>query len=350
MHENLKRSSALIFYYNDGQFTGENYISGKLSVLSPPVLGILEKLDHYQPYHTVIETLAHVPEAEKLVASLIDRDIIICEGSDIAAREDTLDTWEWDLPARHYHSRTNYVSFEANNTYVYSELDKKALEKRPPSPYYEIEGLSYKELPAPDNLPSLTLQESLLARRTCRKYSGASISASRLSDLLYYSFGKTGELNGGSIGDVIFRTSPSGGARHPAEVYVVVNNVDGWDAGIYHYKTKTHSLGLIEAGDFREWGVRICSKQEWVENASVCCILTSMLKRNMWKYENSHAYRVINMDLGHLGQTFHLVSTAMGLGPFTTAALNCRLIEEKIKNDPYLQPALYVCAAGYPVE
>ncbi|MFA0963814.1 SagB family peptide dehydrogenase [Roseivirga sp. BDSF3-8] len=350
MQAHLKRSSALIFYYNDGQFTGENYVSGKLAVLSPPVLGVLDKCSDFLPYHKIIEALSHVPEAEKLIDSLLERDILVKQGSDIAAREATIDSWEWDLPARHYHARTNYVSFEANNTYVYAELDKKAREKIPPSPYYEIEGLAYINLPGPGTLPSLTLQETLLARRTCRKFSGSSISSFRFSDLLYYSFGKTGELNGGSIGDVIFKTSPSGGARHPAEIYVVVNNVEGWEAGIYHYNTKTHSLGLIEAGDFREWGVHVCSKQEWVKDASVVCILTSMLKRNMWKYENSHAYRVINMDLGHLGQTFHLVSTAMGLGPFTTAALNCKLIEDKLANDPYLQPALYACAAGWAVD
>ncbi|MGB5978918.1 MAG: SagB family peptide dehydrogenase, partial [Cyclobacteriaceae bacterium] len=191
------------------------------------------------------------------------------------------------------------------------------------------------------------IQDVLLERRTCRNFTGDPVSSQQLSDLLYYSFGKTSEFRAGSIGDVIFRTSPSGGARHPAEVYVVLNKVEDYQAGIYHYSTQYHSLGLIQVGDFRAWGVQVCSMQEWMEGTAFFCILTSMLRRNMWKYENSHAYRVINMDLGHLGQTFHLTCTAMGLGPFTTAALNCRMIEEKLQNDPYLQPALYVCAAGW---
>jgi nitroreductase len=48
--------------------------------------------------------------------------------------------------------------------------------------------------------------------------------------------------------------------------------------------------------------------------------MTAILERTMWKYALSHAYRVIFLDAGHLGQTFHLVCTKLGLAPFTTAA------------------------------
>lgn len=68
----------------------------------------------------------------------------------------------------------------------------------------------------------------------------------------------------------------------------------------------------------------------------------------MWKYEHSHSFRVINLDAGHLGQTFHLVCQSMNLGPFTTAALNNKLIENLLKIDPIEQPAVYLCATGYP--
>lgn len=342
----IKRSSTLIFYYNDGQFVGENYLTGKLTIVNSPVLGILDSLDDFIDYEEFLSKFSHVPKIEVLVNSLIERQIIVENSSEIIELENQIDKWEWGLPARYYHSTTNYVNFEANNELVYDKLDEKSISYPPPSPYLEIAEINYSKLIFPSETLQGRIHEVLMTRRTCRAFKNAPILEQQLSDILYYTFGKTDEYSGGGMGDVIFKTSPSGGARHHAEVFVVINNVTGHAKGIYHYSVRDHSLGLIERKDLRKWGVLICSNQKWVENASALFIITSLLKRNMWKYENSHAYRVINMDIGHLGQTFNLVCNSMELGSFGTAALNSKLIEEKLSLNPYVQPAFYLCASG----
>lgn len=52
--------------------------------------------------------------------------------------------------------------------------------------------------------------------------------------------------------------------------------------------------------------------------------MTAVVERSAWNYPNVHAYRVPHLDAGRLGQTFHLVCTELGLGPFTFATRNAR--------------------------
>jgi SagB-type dehydrogenase family enzyme len=76
--------------------------------------------------------------------------------------------------------------------------------------------------------------------------------------------------------------------------------------------------------------------------------MTAMVSRTMWKYEHSHAYRVLLLDAGHLGQTFHLACTALGLGPLTTAAINGLDVEEALGLDGIKEIVMYAAATGLP--
>ena len=55
--------------------------------------------------------------------------------------------------------------------------------------------------------------------------------------------------------------------------------------------------------------------------------------RTMWRYGHSRAYRTVLIDTGHLGQTFCLVATALGLAPFTTMAFSEAKLEELLGLD-----------------
>jgi SagB-type dehydrogenase family enzyme len=61
--------------------------------------------------------------------------------------------------------------------------------------------------------------------------------------------------------------------------------------------------------------------------------MTASLPRSMRKYDFARAYRVVLLDTGHLGQTFHFAATALGLGVFTTAALDDARIERLLAVD-----------------
>ena len=70
--------------------------------------------------------------------------------------------------------------------------------------------------------------------------------------------------------------------------------------------------------------------------------LTATLPRVSWKYRFSRAYRIVLLDAGHLGQTFCLTGTWLGLGPFCTAAFNDTTVEEAFVVDGIHEVALYV--------
>src|SRR5205823_548081 len=141
-------------------------------------------------------------------------------------------------------------------------------------------------------------------RRTMRLFTRKKISLNDFSTLLLWTWGKTYNILDPHIGEYILKTSPSGGARHPIEVYPIVLRVEDVDSGIYHYSVRKHELEPIRRGNFEDTIVRLCGNQEWLRDASAVFFMTALLERSMWKYEQSHAYRVVLLDAGHLGQTF----------------------------------------------
>jgi nitroreductase len=54
------------------------------------------------------------------------------------------------------------------------------------------------------------------------------------------------------------------------------------------------------------------------------------------------------MEAGHLAQTFCLLATARGLGPFTTAAIQDTFLEKLIGLDGIREFPVYLCGAGVP--
>ena len=81
----------------------------------------------------------------------------------------------------------------------------------------------------------------LRARRTWRRYSSEPITRQELATMLGLSVGvqKWIEAKGVSLP---LKTSPSGGARHSVECYVVARDVRGLKSGIYHYAPDRHAL------------------------------------------------------------------------------------------------------------
>jgi SagB-type dehydrogenase family enzyme len=92
-----------------------------------------------------------------------------------------------------------------------------------------------------------------------------------------------------------------------------------------------------------------CAGQRYFSGAAALFIMTAVFARTMWKYGRARAYRVVLLDAGHLGQTFCLTATRLGLAPFTTAALKDSLIENDLGIDGISESVLYVTGVGLPV-
>jgi len=148
------------------------------------------------------------------------------------------------------------------------------------------------------------------------------------------------------FGRLAHKTSPSGGARHPVEVYLLALRVKGLPSGLYHYDPRSHRLEQLRKGPMQNKAMAYCAGRASVKEAAALFLMTAVFPRVMWKYRSARAYRVVTLDAGHLCQTFCLTATFLGLAPFCTAALNDSLIEKDLGLDGISESVVYVAGVG----
>lgn len=203
------------------------------------------------------------------------------------------------------------------------------------------------------------------ARSTCRNFDTTRLlPQAQFAHVLERAFGVRGQVHAADDFDVLKKTSPSGGALHPTEAYLIVRQVEGIAPGLYHYRAGDHALQPIEfdldasPGDARHQAASeknaldylawiAVGGQQWFADAHVLVALAPRFARNFWKYRNHpKAYRVAILDVGHLSQTLLITATELGLGSFITAAINEVDIERAFGLTSYVDGPLAVCGFG----
>lgn len=167
-----------------------------------------------------------------------------------------------------------------------------------------------------------------------------------VSQLLQTTWGVQGYLQTKAFGRLPYKTSPSGGARHPGEVYLMALRVTDLDTALYHYQARDNCLARLHTRVSARKATEYCAGQQWFSGAAALFIMTAVFARTMWKYTRARAYRVILLETGHLCQTFCLTATRLGLAPFSTAALKDSLIENDLGLDGISESVLYVAGIG----
>jgi SagB-type dehydrogenase family enzyme len=198
--------------------------------------------------------------------------------------------------------------------------------------------------------PTADFGDVLQRRRTVRQFSRRPVPFEDLAAVIGGTWGRTGWFDTGEFGLYASKTSPSAGALHPIECYVLAWNVRGLSPGLYHYDVEADELRRLRRGNFRSAAVKAASGQSWVGGAGFLCVLTAVFERSLWKYELENAYRDVWLDAGHLAQTFCLLATSRGLGPFTTVALQDSHIERLLGLDGIREFPVYLCGAGVPAK
>jgi putative peptide maturation dehydrogenase len=198
-----------------------------------------------------------------------------------------------------------------------------------------------------------SLDDLLDARATCRNFDTTrAMPQAQFAQMLERVFGARGEVHAADDFDVLKKTSPSGGALHPTEAYVVVQRVEGIAPGLYHYRAGDHALQpLPPVEDLARFAFLAVAGQQWFADAHVLVALAPRFGRTFWKYRNHpKAYRVTILDIGHLSQTLFLSATEIGLGAYITAAINEVDIERAFGLTSYVDGPLAVCGFGLRAE
>jgi len=191
-------------------------------------------------------------------------------------------------------------------------------------------------LPKPKYTSSVSLEESLVKRRSVRDYTGELLTLEEVSQLLWAAQGITSDRGG--------RTAPSAGALYPLEVYVIVGDVQDLAIGIYLYKPKKHELVMITDKDVRQRLAGAALGQNSVKNSAIDIVFTAVYQRITRKY-GDRGIKYVHMEIGHAAQNVCLQATAMGLGTVTIGAFNDQEVG-KILNLPKDEEPLYIIPVG----
>src|ERR1700733_1606923 len=132
-----------------------------------------------------------------------------------------------------------------------------------------------------------------------------------LARVLYFSAGIT-KQRAYPGGEIYFRAAACTGALYEIELYVVTGDLQGLDAGVYHFNPADVSLGLLRKGDFRGNLASATALEDAVAHAPTTIICTGTYWRNAWKYQ-ARTYRHFGWDNGTLLANMLAVSTASGL-------------------------------------
>jgi SagB-type dehydrogenase family enzyme len=226
--------------------------------------------------------------------------------------------WKWDLTTALFHFTVT------DNDYCGEDEASKLISEKVatvPQPAH-----SWRNAETSIKLPALSanlnepLYATMIARRTNRTSTSYPLTAMQLSKCLFAGLGITGEVETPS-GWLPLGVTPSGGARNPFEAYVIVRRSDEIDAGIYHYSPMDQSLEIVRR-EIPDTIDQFFANQSWVDEMSAVVVLTAVLERTMWKYEDPNAYRVVIIEAGHIAQNMMLAATDLGLSACPTAALS----------------------------
>ena len=209
---------------------------------------------------------------------------------------------------------------------VLSSFVPACLRKTEPVPDVLIPGVS-AGLPAPITDSDVSLEETLLTRRSLREYTGEALTLQEVAQILWAAQGTTSSKG--------FRTAPSASATYPLETYLVVGDVEGLDKGVYRYQTKEHSLLKVLDGDKMPLLTRTNMGQYFVEGGAIYIAFAGIYSRTG---TGDYAKRYVHMEVGHAAQNVYLQAVSLGLGTVVIGGFNeersSKILELSINEAP----------------
>ena len=161
--------------------------------------------------------------------------------------------------------------------------------------------------------------------------------------LLDVCFGERGRLLAAGGATCLLKSIPSGGARHPTEIFVAAFDLPGLPAGIYHYEVEHHRLGLVAEGDrgAEFAGATFDLFDKHPRRPAAALVFTSLVERAMWRYRDPRSFRAILADVGHAVAAYRTVARMIGFRTYALQKMRDREVAALLGVDPLVQPPLY---------
>jgi nitroreductase len=143
---------------------------------------------------------------------------------------------------------------------------------------------------------SLGLGETILRRGSTRVFARESITAEELATVL-----------------ATARAPLHVDFLPTVECYLIVNAVDGFEAGAYYYRRDSGTFELLKPGDFRGAAGYLCLEQPLGADCSALVCYMANLDRALETLGN-RGYRDAHLEAGILGGRAYLAAYALGRG------------------------------------
>ncbi|GIH92747.1 SagB/ThcOx family dehydrogenase [Planobispora siamensis] len=350
--EEVKTAACAVMFWQDGKLVWDDYLRQRQFALT----GQSERVVRWFCEWRDLESARLLGErALEIAGRLLETGVLIRRDSpeDLAERE-LLAEWGAFGPATrylHFGARTTaearYVDLADDEAY----FTRKARTDPPPPvaktyPDRPLVGLPEGRVTGAD-WPRPGLVEALYGRRSTRSFTAEPVSLEAVGEILRLAGGVVEELWHPELGPVLFRSGPSAGARHPLELYLYADRVEGLEAGLYHFSPTRG--GLEPVGPAVPYDVRLAATggQHWLADGAAMIVHTAVLARTRWRYAGRRAYRDVLIELGHLSQTVLLAATALGLGSVFGTAVRDEELERLLGLTGSGEPVLGVTAIGH---
>ena len=156
-------------------------------------------------------------------------------------------------------------------------------------------------LPEESRIPRDTIEQVISRRGSTRQFARDPLTKAQLSLIL-------DRATRGISADFL---DPFG--SHLNDLYLIVNNVHGLDAGAYFYHSEKKFFESLKAGDFRDKAGYLGLEQQIPADAAVDVFFLADLKRILERYGN-RGYRAVQLEAGIVGGKLYLAAYAQRLG------------------------------------
>ncbi len=191
-------------------------------------------------------------------------------------------------------------------------------------------------LPHLEEDSGVTVVEAIEHRRSVRSYSGDPVSLPQLARLLYCAQGLTSPRG--------FRAAPSAGATYPMTLYVVAEEVEGLEPGIYVFSPDEMSLETLKKGSFLQELSEAALGQPCISEAALAVVMVADCSATTNIY-GERGFMYVYMEAGHISQNIYLQATAMDLGTVAVGAFIDDALAGLLELETGLTP-LYIMPVG----
>src|SRR5918993_763123 len=183
--------------------------------------------------------------------------------------------------------------------WAYHDATKHSYQSTRTKPHH----LDWDNQPVPfkiySNLPAIPLPQNLsssgvpaltaISTTVTPEFTEVRLNLQTLAEIFYFSAGIT-KRRSYAGGEMLFRAAACTGALYHIDLYLVCGDLQGLEAGVYHFSPHDFALRRLRAGDYRETLAQASGREPATVNAPAVIVCASTYWRNAWKYQ-SRAYR-----------------------------------------------------------